>query len=122
RRAGPERRCAHPRLHGHGRGERDDVRHARPVALPPDPCVAASARGLGLVPDGYDGTKAYARCKRAQVVLAEEWTRDLLGTDIAVNAMHPGWADTPGLRASLPGFSRVVGPLLRTPEEGADTI
>ena len=73
-------------------------------------------------PGGYDGTKAYARCKRAQVVLAEEWTRDLLGTDIAVNAMHPGWADTPGLRAALPGFSRIVGPLLRTPEQGADTI
>ena len=73
-------------------------------------------------PGGYDGTKAYARCKRAQVVLAEEWTRDLLGTGIAVNAMHPGWADTPGLRAALPGFSRIVGPLLRTPEEGADTI
>ena len=73
-------------------------------------------------PGGYDGTKAYARCKRAQVVLAEEWTRDLLGTGIAVNAMHPGWADTPGLRTALPGFSRIVGPLLRTPEQGADTI
>ena len=73
-------------------------------------------------PATYDGTKAYARCKRAQVVLAEEWTRDLLDTGITVNAMHPGWADTPGLRTALPGFSRVVGPLLRTPEEGADTI
>ena len=73
-------------------------------------------------PAAYDGTKAYARCKRAQVVLAEEWTRELLGTGITVNAMHPGWADTPGLRTSLPGFSRVVGPLLRTPAEGADTI
>ena len=73
-------------------------------------------------PAGYDGTKTYARCKRAQVVLAEEWTRHLLGTGITVNAMHPGWADTPGLRTALPGFSRVIGPLLRTPAEGADTI
>ena len=55
-------------------------------------------------------------------MLAEEWTRELLDTGITVNAMHPGWADTPGLRAALPGFTRVVGPLLRTPEEGADTI
>ena len=47
-------------------------------------------------PAGYDGTKAYARCKRAQVALAEEWTRDLLDTGVTVNAMHPGWADTPG--------------------------
>ena len=78
--------------------------------------------GLDPEPDAYDGTKAYARCKRAQVVLAEEWTRELLGTGIAVNAMHPGWADTPGLRTALPGFSRIVGPLLRTPGEGVDTI
>ncbi|HEX6663185.1 MAG TPA: SDR family NAD(P)-dependent oxidoreductase [Gaiellaceae bacterium] len=73
-------------------------------------------------PAAYDGTKAYARCKRAQVVLTEEWTRDLLDTGITVNAMHPGWADTPGLRTALPGFSRVVGSLLRTAEQGADTI
>ena len=73
-------------------------------------------------PATYDGTKTYARCKRAQVVLAEEWTRELLETGIAVNAMHPGWADTPGLRAALPGFTRLVGRLLRTPGEGADTI
>jgi NAD(P)-dependent dehydrogenase (short-subunit alcohol dehydrogenase family) len=73
-------------------------------------------------PATYDGTKAYARCKRAQVALAEEWTRHLVGTGIAVNAMHPGWADTPGLRTSLPGFSRIVGPILRTPQQGADTI
>ena len=72
-------------------------------------------------PAAYDGTKTYARCKRAQVVLAEEWTRHLLDTGVTVNAMHPGWADTPGLRTALPGFSRVVGPLLRTPGEGADT-
>ncbi len=52
-----------------------------------------------LVPDAasYDGTKQYARCKRAQVVLSEEWTRNLLGTGVVVNAMHPGWADTPGI-------------------------
>ena len=73
-------------------------------------------------PAAYDGTKTYARCKRAQVMLVEEWTRELLDTGITANAMHPGWADTPGLRTALPGFSRFVGPLLRTPEEGADTI
>jgi dehydrogenase/reductase SDR family member 12 len=73
-------------------------------------------------PAAYDGTKSYARCKRAQVVLAEEWTRHLLDTGIVVNAMHPGWADTPGLRTALPGFTRIVGSLLRTSTEGADTI
>jgi NAD(P)-dependent dehydrogenase (short-subunit alcohol dehydrogenase family) len=71
-------------------------------------------------PVGYDGTKAYARCKRAQVALAEEFTRRQPGT--TVNAMHPGWADTPAIRDALPRFSRTLGPLLRTPAEGADTI
>jgi dehydrogenase/reductase SDR family member 12 len=70
----------------------------------------------------YDGVKAYARCKRAQVALAGEWTRRLADTGVTVNAMHPGWADTPGLRKGLPGFSRVLEPLLRTPLQGADTI
>ncbi len=70
----------------------------------------------------YDGVSAYARAKRAQVALSEEWTRRLAGTKITINAMHPGWADTPGLRHSLPGFSRALSPLLRTAREGADTI
>jgi hypothetical protein len=36
--------------------------------------------------------------------------------------MHPGWADTPGVQDALPAFRRVTQPILRTPEEGADTI
>jgi NAD(P)-dependent dehydrogenase (short-subunit alcohol dehydrogenase family) len=69
----------------------------------------------------YNGTAAYARTKRTQVVLAGEWARELAGTGISVHALHPGWAATPGITGSLPGFARVVGPLLRTPEQGADT-
>ena len=36
--------------------------------------------------------------------------------------MHPGWADTPGVQESLPGFRRVMHPLLRSAEQGADTM
>jgi hypothetical protein len=36
--------------------------------------------------------------------------------------MHPGWADTPGLADTLPGFYRVMRPLLRTAAAGAETI
>ncbi len=72
--------------------------------------------------ENYDGVKAYARAKRAQVALVEEWTRRLGGTGVTINAMHPGWSDTPGLRDALPGFSRALSPMLRTPEQGADTI
>lgn len=70
----------------------------------------------------FSGPKAYARAKRAQVALIREWARRLSSSGIAFDAMHPGWADTPGLDASLPGFSGVMGPLLRTPAEGIDTL
>jgi NAD(P)-dependent dehydrogenase (short-subunit alcohol dehydrogenase family) len=38
-----------------------------------------------------------------------------------VHSMHPGWAATPGVTDSLPAFDKVMGPFLRTPEQGADT-
>ena len=70
----------------------------------------------------YDGVTAYARTKRMQVVLAQLWAEQLAEQHVAVHAMHPGWADTPGVTESLPRFARFAGPLLRTPEQGADTI
>lgn len=69
----------------------------------------------------YDGVQAYAETKRAQVVLSELWADELRGEGIAVNAMHPGWADTGGVQTSLPTFHRIMRRLLRTPAEGADT-
>lgn len=70
----------------------------------------------------YDGPRAYARAKRAQVALVREWARRSRDDGIAVNAMHPGWADTPGLEASLPGFRELVGEGLRDPAQGIDTL
>lgn len=69
----------------------------------------------------YDGVAAYAKAKRAQVALNEAWAaRYPQGPTFA--AMHPGWADTPGVQDSLPGFRRLTAPVLRTPEQGADTM
>jgi NAD(P)-dependent dehydrogenase (short-subunit alcohol dehydrogenase family)/peroxiredoxin len=70
----------------------------------------------------YDGVTAYAETKRAQVVLAELWAEELRGRGVVVNAMHPGWADTPAVRSSIPTFWRVTRHILRTPAEGADTV
>ena len=69
----------------------------------------------------YSGVKAYARTKRMQVVLAEQWARHLGPHGIDVASLHPGWGRTPGLDEALPGFVRVMGPLLRSAESGADT-
>jgi dehydrogenase/reductase SDR family protein 12 len=78
--------------------------------------------GLEMTADGYNGVTAYARAKRAQVVLNDEWARRQSASGIVFHAMHPGWADTPGIEASLPAFHRLMGPLLRNADEGADTI
>jgi len=70
----------------------------------------------------YKGVTAYARTKRMQVVLARLWGRELENDGITVHAMHPGWAATPGVTDSLPGFAKIMGPLLRNPAQGVDTI
>jgi len=77
---------------------------------------------LEMRPHEYNGTKAYARAKRAQVTLAGEFAHRFAGDGIVVHAMHPGWADTPGVARSLPTFRKVAGPLLRSANEAADTL
>ena len=68
----------------------------------------------------YGGSKQYAIAKRAQVTLTEMWATREPKTEFV--SMHPGWADTPGVQESIPGFRRVTAPILRTASEGADTI
>lgn len=70
----------------------------------------------------YRGAEQYARAKRAQVTLNEMWADRVSPSEVVFHAVHPGWADTPGVEASLPTFRRVVGPLLRSPAQGADTM
>lgn len=68
----------------------------------------------------YNGTRQYAYAKRAQVTLNEMWAE--MEPNIEFVAMHPGWADTPGVQDSIPLFRTVTKPILRTAEQGADTI
>jgi NAD(P)-dependent dehydrogenase (short-subunit alcohol dehydrogenase family) len=70
----------------------------------------------------YKGAVAYARSKRMQVALTPLMQRRWRADGIAVHAMHPGWADTPGVASSLPVFRAVTGPLLRDAQAGADTV
>jgi hypothetical protein len=66
--------------------------------------------------------QAYAETKRAEVILTEIWAEKQTDTPMIVSAMHPGWADTKAVKNSLPLFRTFTRPLLRTPEQGADTI
>ena len=77
---------------------------------------------LGFEDGEYRGAVAYARAKRGLMILTKLWSQSLAGTGVTVNATHPGWVNTPGVKDSLPGFHRVMRPFLRTPEQGADTI
>lgn len=77
---------------------------------------------LVMSENDYRGSIAYARAKRALTVLTELWSAQWQDDDIVVNAMHPGWADTPGVQGALPGFRRLTHRVLRSSQEGADTI
>ena len=77
---------------------------------------------LVMKEENYNGSVAYARAKRALTVLTEQWAEEWQGRNIVVNSMHPGWADTPGVQSALPGFRRVTQSVLRSSDEGADTI
>jgi dehydrogenase/reductase SDR family member 12 len=98
----------------------------------PSRIINVSSGGMyttGLVVDdlqyeksAYDGARAYARTKRALVALTELWADQLQDSGVVVHAMHPGWADTPGVQSSLPGFHSITRRFLRTAEQGADTI
>jgi len=68
----------------------------------------------------FDGTMAYAQNKRQQVELTEEWAKQ--HKDIHFSVMHPGWADTPAVRSSMPDFYEKMRDKLRTVEQGADTV
>lgn len=70
----------------------------------------------------FDGVEAYACTKRAQVVLTEQLANALKETGVVVHSMHPGWADTPAVKTSLPRFHRLTSRILRTPAQGADTL
>ena len=78
---------------------------------------------LSNFPKKYDGVVHYALTKRAQVVLANLMDDHYAATGaIRFAAMHPGWVDTPALSRAMPFFKRVTQPILRTPDQGADTV
>lgn len=68
----------------------------------------------------YNKYTGYANAKRAQVILSELFSQKY--PRYLFSSMHPGWADTPGVRYSMPLFKRLLNRRLRSAEQGADTI
>jgi NAD(P)-dependent dehydrogenase (short-subunit alcohol dehydrogenase family) len=75
--------------------------------------------------DGYSATGAYGQSKLANIMFTHELARRLEGTGVTANAMHPGFVAS-GFGRNNSGimdfFYRLIAPLARTPERGADTI
>ncbi len=82
---------------------------------------ALPADDLEYLHDDYKPATAYARSKRVQVSLLPRLQQRWGPRGVTVHATHPGWADTPGVVESLPGFHRLTGPILRDAAGGADT-
>ncbi len=73
-------------------------------------------------PAKFNGTAAYAFHKRGMMVLNQYW-RDKYGPQgFTFYVMHPGWADTDGVKRSLPRFRKILKPILRDAISGADTV
>ena len=84
--------------------------------------VALSTRALNtLDPKKFNGTLAYGWHKRAQMVLNQHW-RDTYGPrGLTFYVMHPGWADTDGVKTALPRFREILQSILRDAKSGTDT-
>lgn len=73
----------------------------------------------------YSGIRAYGLSKLCNILFTYELARRLDGTGVTVNCMHPGAVGTSfgvtGGKLMRRAF-RLAGPLMRSPERGADTI
>ncbi|KAG4105430.1 NAD(P)-binding protein [Neocallimastix lanati (nom. inval.)] len=76
----------------------------------------------------YNPWRSYCQSKLACLLFAKEMSRRLVGTNITINAVHPGVVDTPlwnEIISYFP-FGRKIYPIFRkivmiTPEQGAQT-
>lgn len=69
---------------------------------------------------GYRRHIVHANAKRAQVMLAAHLATRWPAVPIA--SMHPGWVETDAVRVSMPVFRMLTSPILRSTDQGADTL
>jgi dehydrogenase/reductase SDR family protein 12 len=72
-------------------------------------------------PRKYNGVYAYAVHKRGQAELVKYWQKRHGASGIRCYVMHPGWADTDGVKTAMPNFRRRLRSVLRDSAQGADT-
>jgi NAD(P)-dependent dehydrogenase (short-subunit alcohol dehydrogenase family) len=72
----------------------------------------------------YDGIKAYGKSKTALILFTYELARRLTGTGVTANCLHPGGVRTSIWRHYTSLFKLMIdvsGPMMKSPEEGAET-
>lgn len=96
--------------------------------------VASEAARMGridfddpMLKGRYNGWRAYAQSKLANIMFTFALARRLEGTPVTANALHPGTVATGfAQNETTTGLSRLVfrllRPLFRTPEQGAQSI
>jgi dehydrogenase/reductase SDR family member 12 len=72
-------------------------------------------------PSKYNGVYAYAVHKRGQAELVKYWQERHGVRGLRFYVMHPGWADTEGVKTAMPNFRRRLKSVLRDSAQGADT-
>ena len=72
-------------------------------------------------PKKYNGVYAYAVHKRGQAELVKYWQGRYGARGLRFYVMHPGWADTDGVKTAMPNFRRILKSVLRNSAQGADT-
>ncbi len=73
----------------------------------------------------YGGSRAYGQSKLANILFTYELARQLAGTGVTVNAVHPGPVDTKfGINngGAMRVGMRIFHQFALTPEQGADTV
>jgi NAD(P)-dependent dehydrogenase (short-subunit alcohol dehydrogenase family) len=81
-----------------------------------------------MLEKSYTGLKAYSRSKLANILFANELARQLEGTGVVVNSLHPGavrtgFGGSDDIKAPLVRLAFMIGrPFMLSPERGAATM
>ncbi len=92
--------------------------------------VASAASSVGkihfddlMLEKNYGSFKAYGQAKLANVMFNYQLSRFLAETPVTVNALHPGGVATGfGGDSAVNTLYKVFRPLLKSPEQGAETV
>ncbi|MGB8652117.1 MAG: SDR family NAD(P)-dependent oxidoreductase [Mycobacteriales bacterium] len=92
--------------------------------------VASDAHGFGPLDTGdymstrsFKPLKVYGRSKLANILFTSELARQLEGTGVTANCLHPGFVSTSIGRDNKVGslFLKVARPFIKSPADGAST-